>query len=87
MIIKNESYFRQKALKALNDRMKQKETTNETWPELDESHQSPLHAQIEQTKNSSVTIDMTNSNELTPSIAKEDLNQTFFDTEQQPSTS
>ncbi|CAF3649151.1 unnamed protein product [Rotaria sp. Silwood1] len=78
---------RQKALKALNDRMKQKQTTSENWPELDETHQSQLLAQSDQTQNSSVTIDMTNSNELTSTITKEDLNQPFLDTEQQQSTS
>jgi len=70
-------------LKALNDRMKVKETTNESWPEIDEIHQTSLHAQTPPTQNSSVTINMNNSNELTPSITKEDLNQPYFDTEQQ----
>jgi ribonucleotide reductase alpha subunit len=70
-------------LKALNDRMKTKETTNEAWPEIDEIHQTQLPAQTHPTQNSSVTINMNNSNELTPSITKEDLNQTYFDTEQQ----
>ncbi|CAF0796372.1 unnamed protein product [Rotaria sordida] len=74
---------RQKALKALDDRMKQKQTITETWPELDETHQSQLLAQTHQTQNSSITIDMTNSNELTSTLTKEDLNQLFFDTEQQ----
>jgi len=78
---------RQKALKALNDRMKVKETSNEAWPELDETHQTSLLAQNNQIQNSSVAIDMTNSNELTPSITKEDLNQPYFDTEQQQPTS
>ncbi len=63
--------------------MKTKETTNEAWPEIDEIHQTPLPAQTHPTQNSSVTINMNNSNELTPSITKEDLNQTYFDTEQQ----
>ncbi len=70
-------------MKALNDRMKTKETTNEAWPEIDEIHQTQLPAQTHPTQNSSVTINMNNSNELTPSITKEDLNQTYFDTEQQ----
>lgn len=59
--------------------MKMKETSNESWPELDENL---LHSStIEQTQNnnnissSSITIDMTNSNELTPSITKDDLEQ------------
>ncbi len=63
--------------------MKTKETTNEAWPEIDEIHQTQLPAQTHPTQNSSVTINMNNSNELTPSITKEDLNQTYFDTEQQ----
>jgi len=79
----DENRRRQKALKALNDRMKLKETTGEAWPEIDEAHQAPHLAQTHQTQNSSVTIDMNNSNELTPSITKEDLNQSYFDTEQQ----
>jgi hypothetical protein len=63
--------------------MKTKETTTEIWPELDETQKTSLIAQTHQTQNSSVTIDMTNSNELTPSITKEDLNQPYFDIEQQ----
>jgi hypothetical protein len=74
-------YFRQKALKALNDRMKINEGNIEVWPQLEESHQIPL---LVQTPNSSsVTIDMTNANELTPSITKDDSNQPYFDTEEQ----
>lgn len=30
--------FRQKALRALEDRMKAKETTNESWPEIEETN-------------------------------------------------
>jgi len=74
---------RQKALKALNDRMKSKETTNEAWPELDENHQMSLLDQTHPTQNSSVTLDMTNSDELSTTTTKEDLNQPYFDTEQQ----
>jgi hypothetical protein len=79
-------YFRQKALKALNDRMKVKETTSEAWPEIDETQQKPLLAQTHQTQNPSVTIDMDNLNEqTTTTTTKEDLNQPYFDTEQQSS--
>jgi hypothetical protein len=61
--------------------MKQKEGNSDAWPELDENHQIPP---LTQTPNSSsVAIDMTNSNELTPSITKDDSNQTYFDTEEQ----
>ena len=67
-------------MKALNDRMKAKETVNESWPDLDETSQTPL---IDSAQNSSVTIDMTNLNESTSGATKEDLNQPFFDTEQQ----
>lgn len=55
--------FRQKALKALDDRMKSKEPNADAWPELDEAH-SPVP--------SAVTINMNKSNELTPSITKEE---------------
>ncbi|CAF0756152.1 unnamed protein product [Adineta ricciae] len=71
---------RQKALKALNDRMKAKETVNESWPDLDEPSQSPF---IDPAQNSSITIDMSNLDEPTSGATKEDLNQPFFDTEQQ----
>ena len=71
-------------MKALNDRMKLKETTNENWPELEENPLLPL---THQTQNPTSTIvDLSNSNELTPSITKEDLNQPYFDTEEQSST-
>jgi len=63
--------------------MKTKETANESWPELDETHQAPFLTPIDQTLSSSVTIDMTNSNESTAAITKEDLNQPYYDTEQQ----
>jgi hypothetical protein len=63
--------------------MKTKEATGEDWIELDEAHQTPLLAQTHQIQNSSVNIDMTNSTELTPSMTKEDLNQPYFDLEQQ----
>jgi hypothetical protein len=70
-------------LKALNDRMKTKETTNEAWPEIDETHRTPLLAQTHQTQNSSVAINMNNSNESPPATTKEDSNQPYFDIEQQ----
>lgn len=62
--------------------MKQKEATNETWPELDEAHRT-------QTQDSSATPDKKDSNELTSTTTKDDTNQTFYDTEQtqQQSTS
>ncbi|CAF1163854.1 unnamed protein product [Rotaria sordida] len=64
---------RQKALKALNDRMKLKDLPSEAWPELEES-QSPLLPPTHQLEPSSIIIDMNNSNKiLTPT--KEDLNQ------------
>lgn len=63
--------------------MKVKETANESWPDLDEPSQTPL---IDSTQNSSVIIDMTNLTESTSSASKEDLNQPFFDTEQQQSS-
>jgi hypothetical protein len=62
-------YFRQKALKALNDRMKSKDTTSEAWPEMDEVHQTPFLPPMHQTENSSVIIDMKNSQ------TKDDLDQ------------
>jgi hypothetical protein len=62
--------------------MKIKETPTETWPELDETHQTSLLAQTHQTQttSSSVAIDMADSNELTPSITKD---EPYFDSEQQ----
>jgi hypothetical protein len=63
--------------------MKTKETANESWPELDETHQAPFLTQTDQTQSSSVTIDMANSNVPTAAITKEDLNQPYYDTEQQ----
>ena len=61
--------FRQKALKALDDRMKTKEPNTEAWPELEESH-LPVP--------STVTINMNEPNELTPSITKEESNWTHW---------
>ncbi|UJR27239.1 hypothetical protein I4U23_008534 [Adineta vaga] len=78
---------RQKALKALNDRMKAKEPANEAWPDLDDLHQTSLLPQTDQTQHSSVIIDMTNSDESISGTNKDDLNQPFFDTEQQQSSS
>ncbi|CAF3810438.1 unnamed protein product [Rotaria sordida] len=66
-------FLLQKALKALNDRMKLKDLPSEAWPELEES-QSPLLPPTHQLEPSSIIIDMNNSNKiLTPT--KEDLNQ------------
>ena len=62
-------YFRQKALKALNDRMKSKDSPSEAWPEMDEIHQTPLLPPTHEPDNSSVIIDMKNSQ------IKDDLNQ------------
>lgn len=71
--------------------MKIKETSNDIWPELDDTHQTPLLDQTHQLSNSSVTIDMNDSTDLTSSMTNDELNQTtYFDTEQQqqqPSTS
>ncbi|CAF2098916.1 unnamed protein product [Rotaria magnacalcarata] len=58
---------RQKALKALNDRMKVKDLSSEAWPELDEV-ESPLLPPTHQLETASTIIDMNNS-------TKEDLNQ------------
>ncbi|CAF1599323.1 unnamed protein product [Adineta ricciae] len=66
---------RQKALKALNDRMKIKDSTTEAWPELDDAQQSPLlPATTHQVDNSSVKIDMNNLMDISSS-RKDDLNQ------------
>lgn len=70
---KNSFYFRQKALKALNDRMKAKDSSSEAWPDLDETQQSPLLPHTHHIESSSVSIDMNNLNEMTTST-KEDLN-------------
>jgi len=67
-------YFRQKALKALNDRMKIQDTTSDAWPEMDEIQQTPLLPPTHQIENSSVILDMNNSNDLS-TLTKEDLNQ------------
>ncbi|CAF3148066.1 unnamed protein product [Rotaria socialis] len=58
---------RQKALKALNDRMKVKDLSSEAWPELDEV-ENPLLPPTHQLETASTIIDMNNS-------TKEDLNQ------------
>lgn len=67
--------------------MKKTETTHETWPELDEAHRSLLSSPTHQAQNSSMTIDMTNSNELPLTTTKDEPSQPFFDTQQQQSTS
>ncbi len=67
-------HFRQKALKALNDRMKSKDTTSEAWPEMDEIHQTPFLPPTHQIENSSVILNMQNSKEMS-TLTKEDLNQ------------
>jgi hypothetical protein len=53
--------------------MKIKDTTSEAWPELDETQQNPLLPPTHQIDNSSTTIDMNNSNDMSSST-KEDLN-------------
>ena len=63
--------------------MKTKETTDGSWPDIDETHQTPLLTQTHQTQNSSVAVNMNNSNELTPDTSKDDSNQPYFDIEQQ----
>jgi hypothetical protein len=54
--------------------MKLKDSSSEAWPELDDTQQNPLLPSTHQIENSSVKIDMNNSNEMLPST-KEDLNQ------------
>jgi len=49
--------------------MKSKDTTSEAWPEMDEVHQTPFLPPMHQTENSSVIIDMKNSQ------TKDDLDQ------------
>jgi hypothetical protein len=66
--------FRQKALKALNDRMKVKDTVTEAWPDLNETPHNPLLPPTHQVDYSSTTIDMNNTTEMS-TITKEDLNQ------------
>ena len=61
-------------MKALNDRMKVKDTVTEAWPELDETQQSPLLPPTHQIDPSSVTIDMNNTKEMSI-LTKENLNQ------------
>ncbi|CAF1300158.1 unnamed protein product [Adineta steineri] len=65
---------RQKALKALNDRMKVKDTSSEAWPELDDTQQNPLLPPTHHIDSSSVKIDMNNLHGISTSN-KEDLNQ------------
>jgi len=43
--------------------MKAKDQTAEAWPEMDEVHQTPLLPPTHQTDNSSIVINMNNSNE------------------------
>ena len=60
-------HFRQKALKALDDRLKTKEQTGEAWPELEETRPPSMP--------STMTININEPNELTPSITtKEESN-------------
>jgi hypothetical protein len=55
--------------------MKSKDTTSEAWPEMDEIQQNSLITPIpHQIENSSVIIDINNSNEIS-TLTKEDLNQ------------
>lgn len=60
-------------MKALNDRMKLKDTPSESWPELDEV-ESPLLPTTHQLDNKATIIDMNNSNKMS-TATKEDLNQ------------
>lgn len=54
------SSFRQKALKALNDRLKPKDNAPEAWPEMDEVQQTPLLPPTHQNADSAVRIDIPN---------------------------
>jgi hypothetical protein len=54
--------------------MKSKDTTSEAWPEMDEVQQHTLLIPTHQIDNSSVIIDINNSNEIS-TLTKEDLNQ------------
>jgi hypothetical protein len=49
--------------------MKSKDSPSEAWPEMDEIHQTPLLPPTHEPDNSSVIIDMKNSQ------IKDDLNQ------------
>lgn len=51
--------FRQKALKALNDRLKPKDNPPEAWPEMDDVHSSLLPSP-HQNADSSILIDIPN---------------------------
>jgi len=71
---------RQKALKALNDRMKNKDTTSEAWPEIDDTQQiSPLLTQNPMISTATTTIDMSGIHAVTNTtsniVTKDDLNQ------------
>ena len=68
------SVFRQKALKALNDRMKISEATSEAWPDLDENSQTSLLPPTHQIDHSSITLEMDSIRSMTASANKEDLN-------------
>jgi hypothetical protein len=50
--------------------MKTKDTTAEAWPEMDEIQQNPLLPPTHEIEDSSVVLNMNNSNET-----KENLNQ------------
>jgi hypothetical protein len=54
--------------------MKIQDTTSDAWPEMDEIQQTPLLPPTHQIENSSVILDMNNSNDLS-TLTKEDLNQ------------
>ncbi len=75
--------FRQKALKALNDRMKLKETHTDSWPELDENQPSPPQSPTAPSQDSILILSMSSL----PTTTKDDSNQTFVDAEQSLPTS
>ena len=53
---------RQKALKALNDRMKSEKTGVDSWPEMDDPSQTPLLPSTHSNDPTSVTIEMNKDN-------------------------
>jgi hypothetical protein len=55
---------RQKGLKALNDRLKLKETVSEAWPDLDDASSSALPPSTPHVDHTSVTIDMNPSDSI-----------------------
>lgn len=66
---------RQKALKALNDRMKLEKTSVESWPEMDDLSQTSLLPPTHQIDPSAVTIDMSGNGSisLSSSMNKDNL--------------